>query len=70
MGALYITCQSWISVKLTFCCFTYLYREIRPILSFLEYPRGRDSFLPKFHLILLKFHFIPPKNFLFPTWRF
>ena len=26
------------------------------------FPRGRDSFPPKFHLI-------PPKNFLFPTWK-
>ena len=43
MGALYITCQSWISVKLTFCCFTYLYGKIRPILSFLEYPRGKSQ---------------------------
>ena len=34
------------------------------------FPRGRDSFLPKFHLILPKFHFIPPKNFLFSTWGF
>ena len=43
MGALYITCQSWISVKLTFCCFTYLYEGIRPIPSFLEYPRGESQ---------------------------
>ena len=34
------------------------------------FPRGGESFLPKFHLILPKFHFIPPKNFLFPTWGF
>ena len=26
------------------------------------FPRGRDSFPPKFHLI-------PPKNFFFPTWK-
>ena len=26
------------------------------------FPRGRDSFPPKFH-------FIPPKNFFFPTWE-
>ena len=26
------------------------------------FPRGRDSFPPKFHLI-------PPRNFFFPTWK-
>ena len=34
------------------------------------FPRGRDSFPPKFHFIPPKFHFIPPRNFLFPTWGF
>ena len=43
MGALYITCQSWISVRLTFCCFTYLYGGIRPTPPFLEYPRGESQ---------------------------
>ena len=63
--------------------FTYLYRKIRPILFFLEYPldifhfpRGRQKIPPKFHLIPPKFHLIPPKfhfilpKFYFaPTWR-
>ena len=33
-------------------------------------PRGRESFLPKYHLILPKYRLIPPKNFFFPTWIF
>ena len=33
-------------------------------------PRRKESFLPKYHLIVPKFHLIAPKYYFFPTWGF
>lgn len=33
-------------------------------------PRRKESFLPKYHLIVPKFQLIAPKYYFFLTWRF
>ena len=35
-----------------------------------DFPRGRESFLPKYHLILPKYHLILPKFYSFPPEEF
>ena len=74
MSSLYIICQLWILAILTPCNFTYLYGgspsdflhfristwKISNLhVDIFYFPRGRDSFSPKFHLI-------PPKSFFLP----
>ena len=74
MSSLYIICQLWILAVLMSCDFTYLYggsssdflhfRIFTWKISNLHvdifyFPRGLDSFSPKFHLIPTKSFFLP-----------